>query len=215
MRSRQAVILAVLLGVVVATWFLTRPAGKQARPTFVPPREDNLEQPTEGSSTRAVEEPAQKPEGGTSDSTPNARAAKENVTPLLPAAPMPPAISNQPGPDPGESTTPAAARPQNAVTDRQFNEVLDNVRVMIRDYRAVLGENPVGTNAEIMRAINGDNVKQAKIGPPAGQGLNGNGELVDPWGTPFFFHQISRTEMEIHSAGPDRIMGTADDRQTK
>jgi hypothetical protein len=86
---------------------------------------------------------------------------------------------------------------------------------MIRDYRTALGENPVGTNAEIMRAINGDNKKQAKIGPPPGQQLNGKGELVDRWGTPYFFHQISGNEMEIRSAGPDRVMWTADDRQVK
>ncbi len=41
--------------------------------------------------------------------------------------------------------------------------------------------------------------------------INEKGELVDAWNTPFFFHQISGTEMEIHSAGPDKIMWTQDD----
>jgi hypothetical protein len=45
--------------------------------------------------------------------------------------------------------------------------------------------------------------------------INGNGELVDVWGTPYFFHQLSGTDTEIHSAGPDRIMWTADDLITK
>ena len=215
MRLQQALMLAVLLGVVVATWLLTRPAGKDARPSLVPAREHNLEPSPQGSSTRATEETAGKLANEKSESASNERTAHDPVAPFAPPAPGPAAISNQPGPDPGESITPAAAPRQNAVTERQFNEILDNVRVMIRDYRAVLGENPIGTNAEIMRAINGDNAKQAKIGPPAGQGLNANGELIDPWGTPFFFHQISRTEMEIRSAGPDRVMGTPDDRQTK
>ena len=31
------------------------------------------------------------------------------------------------------------------------------------------------------------------------------------WNTPYFFHQISGKQMEIHSAGPDRVRGTADD----
>jgi hypothetical protein len=35
--------------------------------------------------------------------------------------------------------------------------------------------------------------------------------MIDRWGTPYFFHQISATSMEIHSAGPDRKMGTEDD----
>ena len=86
---------------------------------------------------------------------------------------------------------------------------------MIRDYRTALGENPVGTNAEIMRAINGQNAKQVNIGPPAGQSMNAKGELVDQWGTPYFFHQLSARDMEIRSAGPDRVMGTSDDRLVK
>ncbi len=41
--------------------------------------------------------------------------------------------------------------------------------------------------------------------------VNDNGELVDRWGTPYFFHQISGADTEIRSAGPDKIMYTADD----
>lgn len=88
---------------------------------------------------------------------------------------------------------------------------VDKVRLMFRDYRTLMGENPVGTNAEIMRALMGDNPRQATLGPPEGQSLNDQGELVDRWGTPLFFHQLSKTVMEIRSAGPDKIMGTDDD----
>lgn len=82
---------------------------------------------------------------------------------------------------------------------------------MLRDYRTRMGENPVGTNAEIMKAVMGGNPKQARLGPPEGQSLNGKGELVDRWGTPYFFHQLSRTDTEVRSAGPDRILWTQDD----
>ena len=85
--------------------------------------------------------------------------------------------------------------------------------MMVREYRDAVGENPVGTNAEIVKAVMGDNLKQAKIGLPEGQGINGKGELVDRWGTPYFFHQVSKSEMEIRSAGPDREMWTGDDRE--
>ncbi len=88
---------------------------------------------------------------------------------------------------------------------------LDKVRHMVRDYHTLMGENPVGTNAEIMQALMGGNSRQATLGPAEGQQLNGKGELVDFWGTPYFFHQLSADKMEIHSAGPDKIMGTADD----
>jgi hypothetical protein len=90
--------------------------------------------------------------------------------------------------------------------------VLGKVAHAIRDYASMFGGNPVGTNPEITAALNGQNPRQANfINPGAGMRLNGNGELVDAWGTPYFFHQLSGTEMEIRSAGPDRKMWTADD----
>ena len=92
---------------------------------------------------------------------------------------------------------------------------LDKISLILRDYRTITGENPVGTNSEIMRALMGENPKGAKLGPPEGQILNGNGELTDKWGTPFFFHQLSRDRMEIRSAGPDKILWTGDDIITK
>ena len=88
---------------------------------------------------------------------------------------------------------------------------LEKVRRMVASYHTLMGQNPVGTNAEIMKALMGGNPHQAMLGPPPGQSLNANGELLDPWGTPYFFHQLSGDDMEIHSAGPDRRMGTADD----
>jgi hypothetical protein len=88
---------------------------------------------------------------------------------------------------------------------------VDKVALMIRDYRSMAGENPVGTNAEIMAAVMGKNAKQAKLGPPESMQLNANGELIDRWGTPYFFHQLSRDQMEIRSAGADKVMWTDDD----
>lgn len=96
--------------------------------------------------------------------------------------------------------------------DRKAGAIeVDKVTLMLRDYRTRMGSNPVGTNAEIMKAVMGDNPKGARLGPPEGQALNGNSELIDRWGTPYFFHQLSATSMEIRSAGPDREMYTEDD----
>jgi len=88
---------------------------------------------------------------------------------------------------------------------------IDRVGLMLRDYRTLAGENPVGTNAEIMASIMGGNPKEATLGPPEGMKLNEKGELLDRWETPYFFHQLSRDQMEIRSAGPDKILWTADD----
>lgn len=94
--------------------------------------------------------------------------------------------------------------------------VLDKMRIAINNYGSMFKGNPVGTNPEITAALNGDNPKQIKfINEDSGLRINGRGELVDYWGTPFFFHQISGTEMEIRSAGPDKKMWTADDLVTK
>jgi hypothetical protein len=90
--------------------------------------------------------------------------------------------------------------------------VLENMRRAIVNYGSTFSGNPVGTNPEIAAALNGENPKQIKfIDPDNGLRINGKGELVDAWGTPFFFHQLSATDMEVRSAGPDRIMWTPDD----
>jgi hypothetical protein len=90
---------------------------------------------------------------------------------------------------------------------------LENMRSTFRQYSSRLGGNPVGDNAEITAALNGRNARQVVFLNPDEDGvrMNEHGELVDSWNTPYFFHQLSRTEMEIRSAGPDRRMWTADD----
>lgn len=106
----------------------------------------------------------------------------------------------------------APATPPEALDARKrYAEKLDQVALMLRDYRTLMKENPVGTNAEIMATLMGGNPKRAQLGPPGGVGLNDQGELLDQWGTPYFFHQMSAKVMEIHSAGPDKKMWTSDD----
>jgi hypothetical protein len=86
----------------------------------------------------------------------------------------------------------------------------------VRLYGSTMSGNPVGTNPEITSALNGNNPKQARfLDPDAGLRINDKGELIDPWGTPYFFHQLSGAEMEIRSAGPDKTMWTADDLVTR
>jgi hypothetical protein len=119
-------------------------------------------------------------------------------------------------PPPPRPVTPYSFGSADAPPDMEPATVLSNMRIVIRQYGSRFGGNPVGTNEEITKALNGENPKQVRfITEESGLRINGRGELVDYWGTPFFFHQLSGTEMEIHSAGPDRIMWTADDLVTK
>ena len=134
-----------------------------------------------------------------------APVAPEPSVALVPAIPSKPALPR----DPDDPIPPV--KPITPADRDNTLRVLDNIQFALRDYRSALGENPVGTNAEITSALLGNNRKQAKVPLPEGATLNGLGELCDPWGTPYFFHQQSATRMEIRSSGPDHKMWTADD----
>jgi hypothetical protein len=135
--------------------------------------------------------------------------ATENAATTPRSASMPGATTNAtPAP-----VVPVAPTPESASLPPAT--ILDNMRVTIRAYGLMFGGNPVGTNPEITKQLSGDNPKQVNFLKADGNRVNANGELVDAWGTPYFFHQISGTEMEIHSAGPDRILWTLDDLVTK
>jgi len=71
--------------------------------------------------------------------------------------------------------------------------------------------NPVGENADITAALTGKNLLNFQFIRRDHPAINARGELCDRWGTPFFFHALSGTRMELRSAGPDRQMYTDDD----
>lgn len=72
---------------------------------------------------------------------------------------------------------------------------------------------PIGENREVTTALTGDNRLGMAFVPRDHPAINARGELCDRWGTPFRFHPLSRTQMEIRSAGPDRRFGTPDDHE--
>ena len=110
--------------------------------------------------------------------------------------------------DKSASETPSARRPR--ASGRSAHRTRRPSSNLPR-FHTILGENPIGTNAEITHALIGNNLKQVRATIPPGSSINADGELCDRWKTPYFFHQLSAKDMEIHSAGPDRIMGTGDD----
>jgi hypothetical protein len=118
---------------------------------------------------------------------------------------------------PDSATSAISSAPAGPPQPLQFTNfpaaiVLENMSRAIRQYGGMFGGNPVGTNPEITSQLTGNNPKHINfLNADSGMRVNENGELVDPWGTPYFFHQISGTDMEIHSAGPDKSMWTADD----
>jgi len=116
------------------------------------------------------------------------------------------------GPVASRASSPLPAAADVPVPELPPRTILENVRSAVRLYGSTFGGNPVGTNPEITAALAGNNPKQINfIGADGGLRIDDRGNLIDAWGTPFFFHQISGAETEIRSAGPDRVLWTADD----
>ena len=79
-------------------------------------------------------------------------------------------------------------------------------------YRERFGSMPSGEdNAQFLNALRGRNPAALGIFPLAHPRLDSTGQLLDRWGTPYFFHALSRDHIQIRSAGPDRSFYTEDD----
>ena len=158
-------------------------------------------------------------------STPSRTPRVASVPTQAPETP-PPAPDPEPEPEPPQpvvpppkpvsiaSTEETPAGPELGELDSGLTPatVLENLRGVFRQYLLRFHENPVGDNAEITQALSGGNPKQVIfLQSDDGLRVNSRGQLVDNWGTPFFFHSLSRSEMEIRSAGPDQKLWTVDD----
>ena len=83
---------------------------------------------------------------------------------------------------------------------------------LFQHYRERFGSFPAGEdNRAFVNALTGANPRKLAFLDRSNPAINARGELTDRWGTPFFFHQQSRDEIEIRSAGPDLEMYTTDD----
>ena len=189
MTFRRGAILLLLAGSVVWVTTLRRPDS-----TIIPSSQDTPI-PAHARSTPGTGTEVQRDEPVPDAEPPGPVLPKPRTAAL--AAVEEPTTGPELG-EPGSGLTPVAA--------------LDNLRSVFRQYSSRLGGNPVGDNVEITAALNGRNSRQVVfLNPEDGVRINARGELVDNWNTPYFFHQLSRTEMEIRSAGSDRRMWTADD----
>lgn len=88
-------------------------------------------------------------------------------------------------------------------------DVLDSIFAL---YRWAYRENPEGgENRELVAALTGQNPHRLVFIAPDHPSLNPAGELLDRWGTPYFFHKISDQVIDVSSAGPDRRLWSQDD----
>ena len=175
---------------------------------------------------RPTERVPQPTSSATSPSKPTVRSHAASANPAMegnPDVPEETSTTNSPLPGPVAAKaktvtvaaleeTPAAPEPDETRVVLAPATALENMRTVLRQYALRFGGNPIGNNREITAAVSGQNPRQVVfLNPDDGLQINARGELVDNWGTPYFFHQLSATEMEIRSAGPDRKMWTADD----
>lgn len=70
---------------------------------------------------------------------------------------------------------------------------------------------PTGSNAMCVDALRGNNKSGIRFLREDHPMLNADGELIDRWGTPVYFHAVSAQNIGLRSAGPDKLMWTDDD----
>lgn len=99
----------------------------------------------------------------------------------------------------------ASTRPEDDL--HAMAHVFSNLRLLVK------GDAPfrMGANEEFAAALMGRNAaKEVFLSAPHAC-LNANGQIIDRWGTALFFHVRDAQRIDIRSAGPDRVMWTADD----
>ncbi|BCU76835.1 hypothetical protein [Luteolibacter sp. LG18] len=88
---------------------------------------------------------------------------------------------------------------------------LSMLSMLLTTYGRNQGGHPTGENEEITAALLGRNPKHLAYLPANAPFVNVAGQLIDRWGTPYFFHSMTADRTDIRSAGPDRELWTADD----
>lgn len=70
---------------------------------------------------------------------------------------------------------------------------------------------PIGGNADLSAALRGENPNREVFVRPGSPGFSPEGLLIDRWGSPLIVHPEAWRELELRSAGPDRLPYNADD----
>lgn len=148
-------------------------------------------------------------------------AAASSALVATSSAPVNPGITGGPTPVRAFGVSPIPPPPPEGARSPLADQLNDPRRTarddvlavaeILANYREALDQLPVGTNAEITAALAGDNPRAHTPLPADSAAISPGGELSDRWGTPYFFHQISRDLVEVRSAGPDHKHFTADD----
>ncbi|MDB6110711.1 MAG: hypothetical protein JWR69_2461 [Pedosphaera sp.] len=95
--------------------------------------------------------------------------------------------------------------PENDLT--LISRLMDNFTLLVKSAR----DHPLSANEDWAAMLRGLNPGHERFLPDHHVALNAQGQLVDRWGTPLFFHALGGQHFEIRSAGPDKKLWTEDD----
>src|SRR5262245_47570975 len=90
----------------------------------------------------------------------------------------------------------------NAKTAR-FNQDIENLFTGLQKYKERIGQYPIGSNADVAKALNGQNPKGVMVIVGKKSDLNEKGEFVDQYGTPLRIY-FTDNGVLIRSAGMNR-----------
>jgi hypothetical protein len=90
----------------------------------------------------------------------------------------------------------------NARTARMNDDIV-NMFEALQKYKENVGSYPVGSNADIVKALKGKNAKNVIILMGRKTELNEKGEFVDQWKTPLRIY-FSDNGILVRSAGPNQ-----------
>ena len=84
-----------------------------------------------------------------------------------------------------------------------------DVATALNEFETTYKEIPSGNSAAIFRALYGSNPKSIIF---LSRGMtNDDGQMIDPWGTPYQIEILQQTNFTILSAGHDQKFGDKDD----
>ena len=98
-----------------------------------------------------------------------------------------------------KALTTVQAKARNSRLSSDVESLFDG----LQKYKEFVGSYPTGGNADIARALQGQNPKKVTVLVGHKLELNGKGEYIDPWGTALRIY-FSDTSVLIRSAGPNR-----------
>ena len=97
-----------------------------------------------------------------------------------------------------KAVTTVQAKARNSRLSTDVESLFDG----LQKYKEFVGSYPKGGNADIVKALSGQNDKKVTVLVGRKLELNGKGEYVDPWGVPLRIY-FSDTSVLIRSAGPN------------